>query len=263
MGKIIGVVSLKGGVGKTSAVCSLGEAISRQGKKVLLVDGNFSAPNLSLYLDMDHNNSVQDVLRNKVNMRDAIYKAGSFDVMPSMVFYNHKMSPLKLKDKLKYLRKEYDYILVDSSPSLGEETLSVMLASDELFVVTTPDLPTLGMTVKAIKSAKQRGTPINGLILNKSYKKKFEIDLDEIEEVAEVPVLAVLPHDVNVVKSVSKYKPITRYKPRSEVSKEFMRLASSITGEKYKGIGLKDFIRSVKPKRQDVNRTCFYERVFA
>jgi len=69
------------------------------------------------------------------------------------------------------LKKRYDVILIDSSPSLNEETLAVILASDELLVVTTPDYPTLGMTMKSVKIARQRGTPISGLIINKVYKK--------------------------------------------------------------------------------------------
>ena len=52
MGKIIGVLSLKGGVGKTSSVVSLGAALSHFGKRVLLVDANFSTPNLGIHLDV-------------------------------------------------------------------------------------------------------------------------------------------------------------------------------------------------------------------
>ena len=52
MAKIIGVLSLKGGVGKTSVVSSLGDALSDFGKKVLLVDANYSAPNLGLHFNI-------------------------------------------------------------------------------------------------------------------------------------------------------------------------------------------------------------------
>jgi len=52
MGKAIGVISLKGGVGKTSIVVALGAALSELGKKVLLVDGNLSSPNLGLHLNI-------------------------------------------------------------------------------------------------------------------------------------------------------------------------------------------------------------------
>ena len=52
MGKVIGIMSLKGGVGKTSVVGALGVAIARLGKKVLLVDANFNAPNLGVHFNL-------------------------------------------------------------------------------------------------------------------------------------------------------------------------------------------------------------------
>ena len=63
MGKVIGIVSLKGGVGKTSVVTALGAAISEFNKKVLLVDANFSAPNLGLHLNIINPEvTIHDVL---------------------------------------------------------------------------------------------------------------------------------------------------------------------------------------------------------
>ncbi len=262
MGKIIGVLSLKGGVGKTSVVCALGEALASRGKRVLLIDANFSAPNLGLHLDIDHEISIQDVLRNESNVHDSIYGLGDFDIIPASVFYNYQINPMKLKDKIKYLKKKYDFIILDSSPSLNEETLAVMLASDELFVVSTPDIPTLGMTIKAVNHAKKRDVSIRGLILNKVYNKNFELSLKDIEETSEVPVFAVIPHDVSALKSVSQGKPLTRLKPSSNASKEYKRLAASLSGEKYKGFGLRDWVRRINPKKQDVNRVRFYDKVF-
>ncbi len=261
MGKSIGILSLKGGVGKTSTVVSLGAALADFGKKVLLVDANFSAPNLGLHLNLiDAENNLNEVLNRKIDVSDAIKTYENFDVLPSSLYSNSQINPLKLKDYLKPLKKKYDVILIDSSPSLNEETLATMLASDELFVVTTPDFPTLSTTMKAVKLAKQRGTPVSGLILNKSYGKSFELSLDEIEETANIPVLAVIPYNVEFLKSLSNFSPFTSYS-RSEGSVEFKKLAAAILGEKYNPWRLKDFLK-FKPERQEINRELFYKRVF-
>ena len=263
MGKTIGIVSLKGGVGKTSSVVALGDALSGFGKKVLLVDANFSAPNLGIHLNViNPENTLHEVLRGESNASRAIVSLENFDVLPSKVFNNFEISPLKLKNKLSGLKNKYDVVLIDSSPALNEETLAAMLASDELFVVATPDYPTMAMTLKAIKLAKQRGVQINGLILNKVYNKGFELSLDEIEEAAEMPVMAVIPHDVNVLKALSKFVPSTTHKPKSEGSQEYKRLAATLLGEKYKPVKMKNFFRWANPKKQDINRMLFYERVF-
>jgi len=266
MGKSIGVVSLKGGVGKTSVVCSLGHTLAQQGKKVLLVDGNFSAPNLGLHLNVvDPGKTLHDMLRGKATSTESIVELDDFDLLPADLFNKYKFNPLKLKDKLRYLKDKYDIVLLDSSQSLNEETLAVMNASDELLVVTTPDTPTLGTTIKAVKLAKEKGTQINGLILNKVYKKKFEISLEDAEKTTDVPVMAVIPHDVNIPKALSEFKPLTKHKPKSEASKEFNKLASTLIGKKYPSgfKGIKGIFRMIKPKRQDINRTIFYERVFS
>ncbi len=182
--------------------------------------------------------------------------------MPASIFERIEVNPLKLKDKIKGLKRSYDIILIDSSPSLNEETLAVMLASDEIFVVTTPDHPTLSATIKAIKLAKQRGTPISGLILNKVHNKKFEVSLEDVEETLDVPVLAVIPYDTGVLKSLSNMKPYTSHKPKSKGSIEYKKLASVLVGQRYKPKGFRKISRRITPKRQEINREIFYKSVF-
>ena len=264
MGKTIGVLSLKGGVGKTSIVSSLGVAIASFGKKVLLVDANFSAPNLGLHHDIiEPKNSFNHVMSGDISVKDAIHELDYFDILPSSVFIHKQISPLKLKDKLSPLKRIYDYIIIDSSPSLNEETLAAMLASDELLIATTPDHPTMSMTLKAIKLANQRGTKIDGLILNKVHGKKFELNIRDIENSVNVPVLAVIPYDLNVLKALSEFKSSNTHKPNSAGSIEFKKLAATLIGEKYKPKGIKNlFFDKITPRRQDINRTIFYNNVF-
>ncbi|MFA4953398.1 MAG: AAA family ATPase [Candidatus Pacearchaeota archaeon] len=267
MAKTIGVLSLKGGVGKTSSVVALGDAISSLGKRVLLVDANFSAPNLGIHFNIiDPEVTLHDVLSKKANITQAIYKIGEkLHLLPSGIFANNQINAMKLKDKLKSLENNYDIILIDSSPALNEETLAAMYASDELLVVTTPDYPTMAATLKAVKMAKERGTPISGLIINKVYGKEFEISIKDIEDTIGVPVVAVIPNDINVLKSVSEFIPSTSFKPNSYGSIEYKKLAATLVGEKYKSNFFGDFsslFRKVFPERQDVNRELYYKRVF-
>ncbi|MFH1917534.1 MAG: AAA family ATPase [Nanoarchaeota archaeon] len=261
--KTIGIISLKGGVGKTSIVVALGSAIADFGKSVLLIDGNLSAPNLGLHLNIiDPEVTLHHVLAGKSNVGDAVHNVGKVDVIPSSLFERFQINPLKLRDKIKNLKRKYDYILIDSSPALNEETLAAMLASDGIFVVSTPDYPTLSTTLKAAKLAKQRGTPIEGIILNKVHNKNFELSVDDIEKTTEIPIMAVIPHDINILKALSEFIPSTIHKPKSEASEEYKKLAATLIGEKYKPVKLKSFFRWINPRKQDINRTIFYEQVF-
>lgn len=260
--KSIGILSLKGGVGKTSVTVSLGATIKEFEKKVLLVDGNLSAPNLGMHLNLvNPDTTIHHVLHGSANIRSSIHELDHFDLIPASIFFNKKVNPLKLKTKMRTLKKDYDVILIDSSPALNEETLAVMNASDQLFVVTTPDYPTLSATLKAVKNAQKRGVEINGIILNRVHGKSFELSIKDIEDTIEAPVLAVIPEDIHFSKSLSGFTPYTKHKPRSKGAEEYRKLASILIGEKYKSSKFKGFFKG--PLRQEeVNREIFYESIF-
>ena len=262
MAKVIGILSLKGGVGKTSVVSSLGDALSDFGKRVLLVDGNYSAPNLGLHFNIvDPQITLHHVLSRKANIKDAIHNVNKVDIIPSSIFSSLQINPFILRDKLNQVKRKYDFILVDSAPAVNEEVLSVILASNSLIFVTTPDYPTLSSTLKSIKLAKERGAVIDGLILNKVHNKDFELSIQDIEKTIGAPVLAVIPYDIEVLRSLSKFIPFTSHKPRAEGSIEYKKLAAVFTGQKYKTFSLKNLFR-ITPRAQDVNRELFYKRVF-
>ncbi len=262
MGKTIGIISIKGGVGKTSTVTALGAALANEFKqKVLLIDANFSAPNLALHLGfVNPEVTLHHVLNNRANANEAIYETEhGFHIMPGALLYK-KINPHRLKYKIQQLKDDYDVVLIDSSPTLNEEILATMIASDELFVVTTPDHVTLSTTLRAVKLAKQRKTNITGLILNKVYNKNFELSLDEIEKAADCNVLAVLPHEVNILEALSKNIPSTLHK-QSDATVEYKKLAAALIGEEYKDPRLKTMLKGLfgKTPKQEINRGNFRE----
>ncbi len=261
MGKTIGVLSLKGGVGKTSSVVALGDAISELGKKALLIDGNLSAPNLGLHLNLLDLPTLHHVLARRANIRESIHKMENFDVIPSSIIYSSKLNPLELRDRIKPLKKRYDAIIIDSSPALNEETLAVMLASDGVIVVTTPDVPSLSMAMKAIRMARQRDISVIGLILNKVHGKYFDLSIEEIEDTLDVPVLAAIPYDVDIQKSLYEFTPSTKYSPKSDATNEYKKLAGVLIGEKYRPFSFREFLK-IPPKREEINREIYYHRVF-
>ena len=113
--RTIGIISIKGGVGKTSCTANLGAALANEfGKKVLLVDSNFTAPNLGLHFGIvDPQKTLHDALLDKIGIKEAIleYKEG-FHILPSSLA-DRKVNPFKLKQKLQELKAHYDFILLD------------------------------------------------------------------------------------------------------------------------------------------------------
>jgi septum site-determining protein MinD len=256
-GKIIGIISIKGGVGKTTVVSNLGATLANGfSKKVLLVDGNITAPNLGLHLGLlDSDNSLHDVLYDQMPIQEAIQKSSfGFDVVTSSLCpkksQQGRLNPYKLHNRLAQLKEAYDYIIIDSSPNLNEEILSTMIAADKLVVVTSPDYPTLSCTMHALKVAKEKKTPIVGLVLNKVRGKRFELSVKDIENATGVPVLTVIKDDVKVLEALSKTRPATSCRSGKNISKGYNGLAKKLTGDDCPKSGIRSKITRVFKRQQ-------------
>ena len=264
--KVLGIIAIKGGVGKTTTVSNLGAVLADEFmKRVLVVDANFSAPNLGIHLGVVRPDyTVHDVLADKVKINKAVMQHQlGFDLLPASLV-NKKINPYKLRNRLEQLKSHYDYILLDSSPALNEEILSTLLASDELIVVTTPDYPTLSTTINAINVAKKKKTQIAGMIINKARNKKFELSIDEIEEATGVPVLAVLPDDVKVLEALSNTLPVAIHTPKSGATIEYKKLGAALIGEHYADTRLTHHVRRIFDKthvKAEANREELAERI--
>lgn len=259
MGEVIGFIALKGGVGKTTLAASLAsDLVNYHGKRVLLIDANYSAPNLGLHLDIIHpEKTIHDVLLGKTRLESAIYQRYGIDVIPgnpSMGVVN----PLKLRDKIARAIPLYDFVILDSSPSLNEEVLSTMLASDHLFVVTTPDIPTLSCSLRAAHLAKQRGKPIRGIIINKIRDPHYEVPLSDIEHTLGLPVIARLPDDKLQARALFHGLPLPLYRKQSPFSKEIHRLSCAMSCKPEK-ISFYNKLFSKHFKKEAVNRQMLKE----
>ena len=260
--KVFGIISIKGGTGKTSLVSNLGTALAEEfDRKVLMIDANFSAPTLGLHFGLiDPETTIHDVLMDKVNPSGAVYEVTkNLHIIPASL-KGRRINPFALKEKVGRLKKSYDVILIDSSPNLDEEILSRMIASDQLLVVTNPDHPTLSTTLRAVKIAKEKQTPITGIIINKVRNKKFELSLEEIEKASGVPVIAVIRDDVRIQEGLAHNTPIVIYKQRSAPSIEIKKLAASLINERYNDPRLFSGLFRKNLKRHEVSREIIRSR---
>ena len=262
---VIGILSIKGGAGKTSCAVNLASALSYEfGQKVLAVDANYSVPNLGIHFGITGQKiTLNEVLRKNLHISHAISRYNeNLHIVPGSVI-GRKVNPFELKQKIDSVKNNYDSVIIDSSPHLNHEMVSTIAAANVLFAVTTPDYPTLSCTLHAINAANRRKIPISGIILNKVRNKKFELSLDEIEDACGTPVIAVIPEDIAMLESLAMAKPVIIHSPNSQSSINFKKLAAAIADREYEDprfmSRLKELFRSSIPK-DELNRAEFRSR---
>ncbi len=263
MGKVIGIVSIKGGVGKTSVSASLAaDLANRCGKRVLLIDANYSAPNLGLHMDiLSPEKTIHDALNGRIRFSSAIHSRYKVDVIPGSYVFDKRINSLRLRDKIKRVKDEYDFVIIDSSPSLNEEILSSILASDNLFIVSTPDYPTLSCSLKIAKLARQRDRIISGIILNKVKDSRYELNISEIEEAMGVPVIAKLNNEMRYDRALFYRMPMSIYDKKSKFSREIHNLSLALINGK-EGRSIFKSIFSFNKSREEVNRQILKESFY-
>ena len=260
---ILAFVSIKGGVGKTTLALETASALANNfNKKVLLVDANFSAPNIGLYLDLTNDLTLHDALDGTL-VHNTIYESHGIDVIPASMYYRNEVDVFKLKKILNKFKSRYDFIILDSSPNY-EELKPVIAAADKIFLVTSPDNVTLTTTLKAAKIAREQNTPIEGIIVNRIRSPKHEFNTNEIETISDIPVMAKIRDHKKMAQALNYKTPITLLDSANTISREIKRFASAICGSPEKEgffqklLPLKNIIQKEKVNRQFM-REKFYE----
>ena len=236
MSRYICITSGKGGVGRTTSAISLAHAMGKQ-KKTLLVDANLSTPNINIHLGAPVlRKTLMSVLKDEVSLKEAIYTHESGLRIVPTISTVHDLKRLKydkLKDVLRDLEGEADIILMDSAAGLSKEAISAIEASDEVLIITNPELSAVLDAQKTIQVAHELGKTILGVVINKVRGDKHELRIDEVEKLLALPVIGVIPYDKNVRKALKMKYPVTHTHPKTKASKSYEKVAGLLLGEKY------------------------------
>lgn len=239
MTRIIAVIGGKGGVGKTTLTSNLATALAELGQDVVAVDANLTTPNLGMHLGLHFApNTLHDVLKGKSKLKEAIYPHPvGFKVVPASLSIEdlEGVDPGRLYEVTLNLLGKSDFVILDSAAGLGREAVAAMNASDEILLITNPDLPSVSDALKTIKLAENMNKKIIGVVVNKVRGKNYELTKSEIEEMTGYPVIAQIPDDKNVVKAIFAKMPVVNYIPDSLASIEFKRLAHTLVGRQFTG----------------------------
>ncbi len=238
----VSLTSGKGGVGKTSLTVNLAVALSRSGKRVLIVDGDLGLANVDVLLRIHVERSLRDVIENGDDPLDTIVSVGpNLSVLPAssgvpeMLNLGQREQSL-LEGLLRKISSHYDFVLVDTAAGIGQSVLWLNHFADHPIVVVTPD-PT-SMTdayalIKVMAREHERNSfhvVVNALSSPKEGEEVFATLKGVAEKFLQVKLLHLgsVPLDSEVAKAVRRQIPFLKTSPDSRAARAILELSASI-----------------------------------
>ena len=244
MNKVIAISNHKGGVGKTTSAINIGAGLSSMGKKVLLIDLDPQA-NLSQSLGIiEPERTIYGSLRGLHGLEPISLLEG-LDLVPSTLDLSGAEIELSgeagrefiLKDLLEPIKRKYDYILIDSPPSLGLLTINAFTASDQIFIpLQAQYLALQGLTklVEVIEKIKRRLNPdlkIGGVFITQ-YDSRKVLNRDVVEAIkghfSKELFTTYIRDNVALAEAPAQGLDIFRYNPKSHGAEDYLSLCKEI-----------------------------------
>ncbi len=250
MGKVIAIANQKGGVGKTTTAINLAASLAVLEKKVLIIDADPQAnttSGLNFSPDNDEKRTIYEVMIGTIDIRDALIQTEIHDLqmIPSHInlvgaeieMIDAEDRETILKRRLAPIRDNYDYIIIDCSPSLGLITINALSASDSVMIPVQPEffalegLGKLLQTIRLVQSGVNPSLTIEGFVVT-MFDGRTKVHSQVVNELKEhfqdMVFSTVIQRSIRLSEAPSHGKPIILYDVVCNGTANYMNLAKEV-----------------------------------
>lgn len=256
---VLAITSGKGGVGKTNITANLGICMAASGKKVLLVDADFSLGNLDIVMNVNNRynishliydgKSIEEIIHSGPEGIDMICGASGLEELADINEFQRR----RLLKELSKLQNDNDVILIDTAAGISRSVVGFCLSANNVLVVTTPEATAMTDAYAMIKVlVGNRFAGHISLIVNmaqsiaegkKTYQKIANVAGRFLN--AHVYNAGILLKDERVSCSVRSRKPVVLAHPKSQITSSLAALAAKLSNSETSGLGDEGFFKKV------------------
>jgi flagellar biosynthesis protein FlhG len=261
--RVITITSGKGGVGKSNFTLNFALGLKAAGKKVVVLDIDFSTANINILMGITPRYSLADVLYQRKSIWDVLekgsggidYICGGLDIQDLMELDQHSLA--YFWNQIQQLQSYADFILLDTAAGISKELVDFILASDETILVTTPEPTSIADSYAVLKTVNQftKQPPNFRLVVNRIQTYREGVETSRSLKNAcrnflkiNLNTLGFIMEDNNVRQSVKLQTPFYMTYPKCDASKNIKEIVYSYLPDWEKASspkGLKGFFEKV------------------